>query len=317
LWLQSRKGVALEPQKLFILEGYMRFGIMEMQMSLLLPSGDGAGGDMMAKLAGLSHAGMVRAMADAGFPLIELGGDLLLFFPHFYSPQAIEELARLKEERGLSYTVHLPLWSVEPSTPLQPVREGSVRALAQVVRATQPLDPECYVMHATGALAAEFYQMRVPEAGKALLLSQFQNGARQSIQTLLEETGLPSRKLAIETIEFPFDATMDLAEALDLSICFDTGHVLVGFSGPVSFEDALERALPRICELHLHDGPWQGPERRIGYGKDHQALGKGDLDLPFLFNRLRQASWDGPIIFELSVAEAKESLAHLKKLNLL
>lgn len=289
----------------------MRIGLMEMQLPLLLPSG-GSAAEMVSKVGALTHAGLTGKVADAGFQLIELGGDLLLFFPHFFAPQAVEELARLKEERGLSYTLHLPLWSSEPSTPLQPVREGSVRAAVDVIRATQPLGIETYVMHATGALAAEFTQMRIPEAGKQLLLSQFQNGAHQSLKTILAETGLPSRRLAIETIEFPFERIMELAEELDLSVCLDTGHILAGFSGPVTLPEALERILPRLGEIHLHDCPWQGPERSIGYGKDHQALGKGDLDLPYLLRRLDEARWDGPVIFELTIPEALESLKVLQ-----
>jgi sugar phosphate isomerase/epimerase len=282
----------------------LRYGIMEMQLGALLPTG----GDLLAHISKLTHAGLVRSLADEGFNLIELGGDLLLFFPHFFTPPAIEELARLKQERGLAFTVHLPLWSVEPSTPLQPVREGSVRALVEVAKAVQSLEPEAYVMHATGPLAAEFYQMRLPDAGKSVLLRQFQNGARHSIETVLKETGIPSRKLAIETIEFPFDLTMELAEEFDLGVCLDVGHILVGFSGPINLPEAFERIRPRLAEVHLHDGPWQGPERKLGYGKDHQALGRGDLDLPFLLNSLQAAQYSGPIIFELTLPEALESL---------
>ena len=290
----------------------MRLGVMEMQMNLLLP-GAGSPADLLARLASFKHSDLTRAIADAGFSLIELGGDLLLFFPHFYSPAAIEELARLKAERNLSYTIHLPLWSAEPSTPLQAVRQGTVQAMIEVIRAVQPLQPESYVMHATGALAAEFYQMRLPDAGKTLLLRQFQQGARQSLETILAETGLPSRKLAIETIEFPFELTLELAEALDLSMCLDTGHVLAGFPGPITLPEALDQLLPRLGEIHLHDCPWQGPERKLGYGKDHQALGKGDLDVPYLLQRLDQAHWDGPIIFELTLPEALESLRVLEQ----
>jgi sugar phosphate isomerase/epimerase len=151
--------------------------------------------------------------------------------------------------------------------------------------------------------------MRLPPVAKAVLLRGFQAGARASIRQILGETGIASRKLAIETIEFPFDLTIELAEELDLSICLDTGHVLVGFSGPVGLFDVVERVLPRLGEIHLHDGPWQGPERVIGYGKDHQALGKGDLDVARLLRRLAQAKWNGPIIFELTVPEALASLA--------
>jgi sugar phosphate isomerase/epimerase len=288
----------------------MRFGIMAMQMDRLIPSGPPQ--EMMAALGRMRHAGLVDQIADAGFSLIELGGDLMLFFPHFYSPPEIDALARLKAERGLSFTLHLPLWSVEPSTPLRPVREGSVQAMAEVIRATQPLNIEYYVLHATGALAAEFSNMRLPEAGRALLMRQFQNNARESIKALLAQTGLPSRKLAVETIEFPFDLTLELAEALDLSICLDTGHVLAGFSGPVGLPEVLDRVLPRLGEIHLHDCPAWDPQRGKAYGLDHQPLGQGDLDTPYLLHRLEAAGWDGPIIFELSIPEALASLETIR-----
>jgi sugar phosphate isomerase/epimerase len=293
----------------------MRFGIMAMQIGSLIPSGLRPE-DMAGHIGGFDHAGLVQELASHGFNLIELGGDLVLFLPQTFSPPTIERLATLKEARGLSYTVHLPLWSVEPSTPLLPVRQGSVRALVECVEATRPLEPEVYILHATGALAAEFYRMRLPELARALILRQyFQGGARESVKSLLAETGIPSRRLAIETIEFPFDLTLELADELDLSVCLDTGHVLVGFSGPLGLFDALERCLPRLAEIHLHDGPWQGPDQRIGYGQDHQPLGSGDLDVGRLLDRLAGAAFDGPIIFELTVEEALASLEVIRALR--
>jgi sugar phosphate isomerase/epimerase len=285
----------------------MRFGIMAMQIGALLPPPE-ALKDPMGFIMGFDQAGLLRKVHDQGFKLIELGGDMTLFFPQAFSPASIQKMAALKKELGLSFTLHLPLWSVEPSTLLQPVRQGSVRALVEAVQATLPLEVEQYVLHATGALAAEFYQMHIPDAGKTLILRQFQANARQSIQSLLAETGLPSRKLAVETIEFPFELMLEVANDMDTSICLDTGHVLAGFSGPIQLFDALEAILPRLGEIHLHDAPWQGPERKIGYGKDHQTLGTGDLDTARLLDRLAQANWNGPIIFELTVEQALESL---------
>jgi sugar phosphate isomerase/epimerase len=292
----------------------MRFGIMAMQLNALVPAG-ASPQEVMARVANLDHAALVRDIAAHGFNLIELGGDLVLFFPQTFAPAAIERLADLKRTAGLSYTVHLPLWSVEPSTPLTPVRHGSVRAIVDCIQATLPLEPEAYVLHATGALAAEFYRMRLPGMARALILRQFQSHARESVNAILSETGIASRRLAIETIEFPFDLTLELAHELDVSICFDTGHVLVGFSGPVDVFDALEQCLPRLGEIHLHDGLWQGPERSIGYGKDHQALGKGDLDVGRLLERLATAHWNGPIIFELTVEEALRSLQVIRAVH--
>jgi sugar phosphate isomerase/epimerase len=210
--------------------------------------------------------------------------------------------------------VHLPLWSTEPSTPLQPVRQGSVQALVEVLKATMPLEPEAYVLHATGSLAAEFYNMDLPAPALMLLMRLFQQQAGRSIAEILAATGVPSRQIAIENIEFPLDLTLELAEQFDLSICLDTGHILAGFSGPTPFFDALELCLPRLADLHLHDCPaWkEGPRL---YGQDHAPLGTGDLDVAGLLDRLAAANYDGPIIFELEIDEALASLEQVRALR--
>jgi sugar phosphate isomerase/epimerase len=292
----------------------MRFGIMDMQINSLIPRGMGPQG-LLSHITAFDHAQLVRQLAGQGFNLIELGGDLTLFLPQTFAPPAIKALAALKDELNLSYTAHIPLWSLEPSTPLGPVREGAVAAVIQFIQAVQPLAPEVYVLHATGPLAAEFYRMDLPELAKAYLLRLFQSKARESIEAVLGETDLASRALAVETIEFPFDLTLELAEDLDLSICLDVGHVLVGFSGPVTLYDALEACLPRLAEVHLHDGPWQGPAGKIGYGQDHQPLGRGDLDTGRFLDRLEEANFRGPVIFELTEEEAAESLAVIRALR--
>jgi sugar phosphate isomerase/epimerase len=292
----------------------MRFGIMTMQREDLIPSGLSLQ-EMLAYLVDLDHADLARRLFSHGFNPIEVGGDMPLFLPHTLAPPAVQRLAELKEQTGLTYTVHLPLWSVEPSTPLAPVREGSVQALIDAIQATLPLEPEIYVLHATGALAAEFYQMDLPSVAHTFILRQFQGNARASIQTLLAETGIPSRQLAIETIEFPFDLTLEMAEELDLSICLDTGHVLVGFSGPWDLFEVLDRCLPRLGEIHLQDGPWQGPERKIGYGQDHQPLGQGDLEVGRLLDKLVEADFSGPIILELTLQQALASMEVIRSIR--
>lgn len=292
----------------------MRFGIMSMQMNMLISPGLPAE-QTYSNITNFNQSNLIRGLADKGFKLIEIGGDLSVFLPHTFQEDAINQLVQIKEELGLSYTVHLPLWSVEPSTPLEPVRKGSVKALIDIVNSTKPLIPEIYVIHATGSLAAEFYRMKLPEGAKSIILRQFLNAARESLKALLSETGLPSRKLAVETIEFPFDLTFELAEELDLSICLDTGHILVGFSGPITIFEALNRSMSRLGEIHLHDGPWQGLERKIGYGLDHQVIGAGDLDIKHLIDQLESNDFNGPIIFELNVDEALISLEIIQNLT--
>lgn len=292
----------------------MQFGIMEMQLAQLVPADDNPQ-KAVDHILSFDRSQLIKDLAESGFDLIELGGDLSLFFPQAYEEKSINKLKHMKKELNLSYTVHLPLWSVEPSTPLEPVRYGSADAIMDIIDAVEVLEPELYVLHATGALAAEFYRMGIPETAKSLVLKQFQGNAISSIKMILEETGLSSRKLAIETIEFPLDLTLEIADLLDLSVCLDTGHVLAGFSGPLSMEDALSACLPRLAEVHLHDSTYFLKTGELGYGKDHQTLGTGDLKVMEFLETLTENDFSGPIIFELTIDEAKESLAYLKRIG--
>jgi sugar phosphate isomerase/epimerase len=292
----------------------MRFGVHTFQLEKIIPT-DSPAEEIVSNVMNHNPANIVRELHGHGFQLAELSLDLQMFLPHTFDTHVIDDLLLAKEETGMSYTVHLPLWSIEPSTPQNHIRVASVQALVEAIQATIPLDPETYVLHATGALASEFYRMDAPALVKQFALQQFENRSRASIEALLRKTGIDSRKIAAETIEFPFEKTLALAEEFDLSICLDTGHVLVGFSGPIDLFDALDACLPRLGEIHLHDGPWQGPQRIIGYDKDHQALGQGDLDIPRFFSRLKKAKYNGPIIFELTLAEALQSLAIIRQTN--
>ena len=289
----------------------LRFGITTMQAGRLLGAAAGAGvaPDVAARF---DQAALVGELADLGFDPIELGGDLALFFPDAFASAAVDRLAAAKQAHGIRYTVHLPLWSVEPSTPLEPVRQGSIRALRGAIEATRPLAPEVYVVHATGALAAEFARRELPPEARRLVLGRFQERARASMEQLVAEAGLPSRRFAIETVEWPFELTLELAEQLDLSVCLDTGQVLAGFSGRIDLFAALERCLPRLGEIHLHDAPRQGAARRPRSGEDHRPLGAGDLDVPRLLDRLMGVGFAGPIVFELEVEDALASLEAIR-----
>jgi len=295
----------------------LRFGIEMLQRSLLIEMAmpllaQQKGGGQPA-LPSADAAFLIERLADLGFTLIELNTDLNVFFPDSFGVPTIRRLQALKESRGLSYTVHLPLWSVEPSTPVDWVRAGSVEALVDAVLRLSPLEPEVYVLHATGALAAEFYTMAdIPDQARPLVMGMFQGHAAHSVEELLRRTRLPSRAIAVETVEFPFDLTLALAEELDLSLCFDTGHVLARYPGPVAFEEALQKSLPRLAEVHLHDAYYRPQPDGTVRRDDHLPLGEGDLPLDFLLDTLKEAGFQGPVVFELTIEETRASLDHLR-----
>lgn len=293
----------------------MRFGIGSMQVGRLMERAGSTEG-LLQYLVSFDHADAVRDLAEHGFPLIELAGDVELFLPSAYSTGAVAGLQALKTELDLSYTVHLPLWSVEPSTPQQEVRQGSVAALIRAIETTTPLEPEAYVLHATNALAAEMSRWNLPPVAKNVLLGILIENAGKSLDEIVSATGVERRKLAVETIEFPFEHTLALAEEFDLGMCVDVGHVLAGFSGPIDLFDALELARPRLTEIHLHDTLQMGPDGAMRYDQDHRPLGAGDLDVPRLLDWLDGIGFDGPIVFELPLPQALASMEYIRQLRI-
>ena len=296
----------------------LRFGIELMQPDLLMEQADLLGEQALGPIAhpteirqvelSVDVAAAVERVADLGFNLIELNPDLMVFFPQCFNLPAVERLQALKASRGLSYTLHLPLWSVDPSTPVQPVRRGAVDALVDGVLRMAPLEPEVYVLHATGGLAAEFGRMAALEPVRPLVMRLFQEQARHSVKRLLGCTGLPPRLLAVENIEFPLELTLELAEEFDLSVCLDTGHVLAGYSGGVTLEEALERTFPRLAEVHLHDAYRRTASDGSVRVADHLPLGEGDLAVEWFLGQLDEAGFMGPMIFELTIEEALASM---------
>lgn len=312
-------GCKLPPHKLKLVRGEarmaLRFGIQLLQAPLLLelsrPWLERAAG-----AAGVDAAQLTERIADEGFDLIELNPDLPVLFPESFSLPALRRLQELKETRGVHYTVHLPLWSLDPSSPVEGIRRASVDLLADAVFRLAPLQPEVYVLHIAGPLASEFFTSpAIPEAVRGALMRRFQQQAARSLEELLRRTGLSPRSLAVETIQFPLELTLELAEAFDLAVCLDTGHVASQQPGPHPFQEALERCLPRLAEIHLHDGYYRRrPDGSMAWA-DHLPLGHGEVPVRELLQTLEVHGFTGPVILELSLDAAKASLAFLRQMS--
>ena len=98
--------------------------------------------------------------ANYGFRLIEITGDIYYFLPNSFTGDVFDGLLALREEKGVEYTVHLPIWSVELSSPNERIRRASVDAAIETINMFEELKPLNYVIHTFGALASEFYRMK-------------------------------------------------------------------------------------------------------------------------------------------------------------
>ncbi len=283
----------------------MRFGITPLELSNVIEIIGNTGTPDFSRF---DFVNIIRNTHSRGFSLMEITMDVSYVMPGGLTENTIQSLLHLKKELGLSYTAHLPLWAIEPATPNQYIREASVECLVDAIELVKPLNPEVYVLHSTGALAAEFSRMQLPRLFTQMVKDYFKTNSQESVQKILDQTNLPSQKLAVENVEFPFETTWQVAEELDTSVCFDTGHVLAGFSGEIKVMEFLDRYFSRIKEIHLHDGGHHLVDRGLIRRFDHQALGTGELPLTTFLNELEKRDYQGIIIFELTLSEALESL---------
>jgi inosose dehydratase len=99
----------------------------------------------------------------------------------------------------------------------------------------------------------------------------------------------------------------ELLERTDVSLCLDTGHLLLAGDDPV---DALRRWSDRIAQVHVKDAR-ADVLRRVRAGRGDLAalvaeggfcpLGEGDLDLGRVTGALREVGYTGWVVVEQDV----------------
>jgi len=288
----------------------MRFGVMPLDFGSIMNAVIRGG---TLDLSRFSFPEIVRHAVKRGFHHIEITLDLGYVIPGSLNETVVDELAKIGREEGVSYSVHLPLWSIEPASPNEYIRRASTESLINSIELAKPLQPESYVYHSTGALAAEFSRLSLPPIHRDLVNRGMASHSDRSVEELLSRTGIPPGKLALENVEFPFGLTRETVDRFDLSICFDTGHLLAGYCGEIPFMEFLERHFDRIVELHLHDGFHREAEQQV-VRRDHLALGTGDLPITDLLGFLEGEGFDGPLVFELAFDETTKSLETIRRL---
>ena len=263
----------------------------------------------------LDAVDVVRECVQEGFSVVELTLDAQHIIPNLFTTESINRLVDLKDELGHSYTSHLPFWSIELASFNEHVRKGSIESTIESIELTKPLDPEAYVLHATGDLGAYVSSLNYGGSVVQILCTLLAGYAATSIEEIISRTEIDPRKLVIENVEFPFDVMRPVIDDLDASICFDTAHLLSEMSGTESIMDFYKTHKDRITEIHLQDGTitrYAGAVAR----EDHIALGRGimgDTVLREFLLALIKDDFDGPVIFELTKQETTESLDLIKR----
>jgi sugar phosphate isomerase/epimerase len=257
-----------------------------------------------------------KTAIDDGFSVLELSMDVKHIITDSYTHESITHLMELKDNLRTSFSVHLPFYSVELASFNKHVQQGSVESTIEAINMVAPLEPEVYVLHVTGGLAAEFTSLSFAKNLETVIASLLSAFSLSSLEEILNRTNLKPRKLAIENVQFPFAVTRELIDELDLSICFDTAHLLSRMSGTESIMDFYRNHKDRIAEIHLQDGTYREIDGVIAR-EDHVTLGHGLMSDNVLREFLLELASDkfrGPIIFELPQDRTRESMDLIRKI---
>ena len=209
----------------------------------------------------------------------------------------------------MSYSVHLPIASVELASPNKFIREGSIQSLMDSINSFKILehDIDMFVLHTSGSFVAEIMKFSLDSKIKQFLSNIFIDFAIQSINKVISETEIDKTKIAIENAEFPIEGTIEIIKKLNgPKLCMDTAHFLAGFSGNVDLIEITEKYLDITSEIHLQDYADNGLA-------DHNALGVGKKFPVRFLKIINEYEFKGPIVFELSPQQAIESINFIKK----
>jgi len=283
----------------------MRFGFSPLTYDLII------NGVLKEKglngLAKFHFSDIVESVAAAGYKHCEILLDIFQIFPININEQEIEKLKEIKKVYSITYSAHFPFLSIDIAGPNKFIREGSVQSFISAYNSIKALeeDIDIFVLHPTGETVKEVLEFITDPEIKQLIIDLFVQNSIQSIENLIQKTGISSSKIAVENVEFPFEATIRIIKAINAKLCLDTAHLLGGFSGDVDLIEITENNFDLIGEIHLQD-------YSDSMASDHGALGTGSNFPPEFLKLINKYNFKGPIVFELLEEEATISLDYIR-----
>jgi sugar phosphate isomerase/epimerase len=247
----------------------------------------------------------VRRLADAGFRHIELALDNRFMIPGALDDKVIGELLDLRRTKGMSYSVHLPMYDMSFMSLNEKARKATLDCMKESILATGPLEITGYVLHPNRFVEYEIAMLPLAVSAKRKIFRYvLENGSRGLSE--LTETAGDSRKILVEPdCAIPLNAILEpLVEEYDVGVCLDYGDLVNYKINPCSFFDEY---CDRIREIHFHDVALKS---RI----DHLPLDGGSSEWrKFITHITREKRFDGVLLLEMMESAAVASLPRLLK----
>ncbi|MHA1829407.1 MAG: cobamide remodeling phosphodiesterase CbiR [Candidatus Heimdallarchaeaceae archaeon] len=253
--------------------------------------------NLIEKFGSVKHDGKelinsVQLINQLGLDLAELSLDVFYAKPNFLAREVKEALLNLKQEKGLTYSIHLPFSYIDLASLDERIRRDSVESIHEVVNFSKGLDADTYILHVAGSSTAKVFLAKyLSKQVKLNFLKEITDVVDTSISEILRF--LPTEKLCVENIpQMPPSFTCRIADKFGVSLCVDIGHLIV--QGDEDVFEFIDRFYDKIKIYHLHD------VMKLDWGlMDHRALGKGFFDFRRFLNKLNEKQYSGPVILEL------------------
>jgi sugar phosphate isomerase/epimerase len=177
----------------------------------------------------------------------------------------------LKElDYGPVLTIHSPFMDLSPAAVDPGVRAVTHERFSQVFEAAKVLRPRTIVFHSGYEKWKYAHKVEIWLEGCLDMWPEF-----------IQKAKALDTKIAIENIfeDTPYNLALLMKELASehFGICFDTGHMNIFTSVPLS--EWLDNLEEHIVELHLHDNS--------GDLDSHLSIGEGNFDFDALFDTLK------------------------------
>ncbi|MEY4583288.1 MAG: hypothetical protein RL701_7991 [Pseudomonadota bacterium] len=195
------------------------------------------------------------------------------------SASELEGLARCKQERGLTYSLHTPL-SASLASADDARRRAGVASVLRAVAAAESVAPENIVLH---VYLGDHEQDERPTD-----LGAWRERAARSFRELAA-AGLPLSRCCVELIDYDLRLLDEVITQFGLAVALDVGHL---HRDHAQLAEVVQHWLPRTRIVQ-----WHGTDPT---GRDHRSLTHVPLnDARWLLRTLHENAYGGVLTLEV------------------
>lgn len=261
----------------------------------------GAGATIFLKSSG-GFQGLAETVSRLGLGYLELICEPHLLYPRELSPAERLRLRRGLEGYELTPTVHTTFYDINLASLNPLIREASTGQLLECIGFASDLGARLAVVHA-GELPGDYPASLLSASWLHLLeglREALELAERRGVTLALENSGRGHARGLIESAAEHLEL-IETVGSPNCKVAFDVGHA---HTFGLDLVEYLQRVLPHLGEVHLHDND----------GRDdlHRPLGEGTADFGAVLEVLERGNYLGPLILEMvSVDDLRRSQGYL------